>query len=263
MAMHASLLLTLPLWLAAARADAPAPKEPPPREEVRQVVAAIVRAAEDNAARPRGRLQGDALADYYVRRAAAAAEARHVSPRACLVALGVALDDTDVLRKNPLTRPYLTEVESDDERRQRLRVLGRPSLRGRHDWLLHFAVTAGIAGHSGLAKAEQAGVMKEVADSLGTSGFSFGDLAADYTGLEFSRRLLGPADEARRRLHDAAEHFDGDRYLPAGVKGLEEDIPWKRLVKDYGNPQEERFRRACEKVHKLVLEAPAFRADDR
>jgi hypothetical protein len=259
-----SAVLLLPLWFAAAGADAAPPKDSVPREEVRRVVAAIVEAARENLARKPGRrLAGDALADYYVRRAAAAARAGNLSPRAFLLGLGVALDDTDYVRRNPLTRSYLRSMESDAERDRRLAVIGRPSLRGRHDWVLHFAVSAAIAAHSGVPTAEQAGLLKELLDSLGSSGFSFGDLAADYAGTGFAARLLGPADQAARHLREAADHFEGNRYLPAAVHDLEEDIPWKRLTKEYGDARDPRLRQACDRVHKLVLQAPGFREDGK
>ena len=258
--MQVSLVLLLPLALGIGESgDLPA-KGPPPREEVRRVVAAIVRAAEENAARGNGALKGDALADYYIRRAAAAAQAERVSARAFLIGLGVGLDHTDVLRSNPVTRPYLTDIESSAERKRRLRVLGKASMHGREDWVLHFAISAALTAHSGAEMAEQIGIFKELLDALGTSGFSFADLAADYAGIAFAGRLLDNAEESPRRLRELAEKFEGEKHLPPGIKKLEDGLPWERFVKDYGGPRDPRFRKACEKVRRDVLECPALQA---
>src|SRR5262245_37494696 len=177
--MNVSLGIALSLSLVAAE-----PKSI--TEEARPVVAAVVRAAEENAARAKGKLDGDALADFYVRRAAAEARDKGLSPKAFLVGLGVALDSTDLLRKNVLLRGVLAQIETDSERDKRLKVLGQPTLRGRHDWMMHFAVSGALTAQLGPDAAEQIGLTKELLDSReGGSGFSFGDLAADYAGVAF------------------------------------------------------------------------------
>src|SRR5258708_10723933 len=130
--MQSLLFLMLPLVGQTLGESSPA-KPDVAAAEVRTIVAALVKAAEENAGRGENRLKGDALADYYLRRAAATALADKVSPRAFLIALGVGLDDTDLLRKNPLTRGYWKQWESDDDRKRRLPLLGDPSLRNRHD----------------------------------------------------------------------------------------------------------------------------------
>src|SRR5690242_11820668 len=102
--MPAAYCLLVPLLFAFPEGDRKPGELAAPPDEVRRVVAAIVRAAEENAARGAGRLRGGDLADYYVRRAAAAADREGVTPAAFLLALGVGLDHTDVLRGNPVTR---------------------------------------------------------------------------------------------------------------------------------------------------------------
>jgi hypothetical protein len=259
--MHASVPLTISLWLAVGATDGPSANHPASREEVRQVLAAVVRAAEENAARREDRLSRDALANYYVRRAAAVAE--KASPRAFLIALGMALDDTDVVRDHPIAGLYLRQIESDAERRHRLRVIGRPTLRGRHDWVMHFTISAALTARQGAAAAEQIGILKEVLDSAGPSGFSFGDLAADYAGIAFANTLLDHPEQAPRRLRELAETFDGGRYLPASARDLEEDIPRERFKKEYGSTDDPRFRRQCELIRKAVLQSPGLRETER
>jgi hypothetical protein len=217
-----------------------------PVAEARRVVAAVVRAAEGAPA-----ARGDDLADLCVRRAAAAAAEEGISPRGFLLGLGVALDSTDQLRNNPLTRPLVTRVESDQERRRRLQSLGKPTLRGRHDWLLHFAASAALAAHLGPEAAEGAGLAKELLDARGGSGFSFADLAADFAGVSLARRLLSADEPNRISLRELARRFRGADFFPR-VDDLEEGLSWRRFTEKYGGPSDPRFVRQAEEIrHRL------------
>ncbi len=242
-----SLLLTAPPG--GAETKRPAVSE----GEVRRVVADLVKAAEENAAKGPHRLQGDALLDYYIRRAAAATREQKAAPRVFLVALGLALDDTDLLRKNPLARPYLASLETDAERARRLKVLGEPTLRKRHDWAMHFAISGALTALFGEEQAERIGVAKELWDAHRASGFSFADLAADFAGIAFARELLGDK-EWGRRLATVAEKFEGDKVLPK-LDDLEDGLPWEEFVKKYGGADDERFRKHVEEVRRRVLES--------
>jgi hypothetical protein len=248
---------TLIILLALGGAD-PAPGGPAVSPaEVRRVLAALVQAAERNRQRDRPRT-GDALADQLVRHAARYTAEQGISPRAFLVALGVGLDRTDVLRSHRLTGWYLRQIESDAERQRRLRVLGNPTLKGRPDWLYHFAVSAALAALTGPAAAEAAGLYKELRDAEGGSGFSFADLAADYSGVFFARTLLAPGPDAGRELTRIAEGFRGAALLPE-TSDLKEGLSRAELERRYGGPDDERFRRACAAVRRRVERLPAFR----
>ena len=76
------------------------------------------------------------------------------------------------LRKNPVLRPFLAELETDAERQRRLKSIGRPCLRGREDWSLHFAISAALTARLGAEAAERLGIAKELWDARGDSGFS-------------------------------------------------------------------------------------------
>jgi hypothetical protein len=227
-----------------------------PADEVRKVVAAVVAAAEENAARGPEKLTGDALTDYYIRRAAAAAKAKGVSPRAFLLALGVAVDDSGLLRKNLLTRSYLKKVESDAERSRRLRSIGEPRLRRRHDWVLHFCISAALTAQVGPDAAEQIGITKELLDARLTSGFSFADLAADFAGVLFAKAVLSKAaDQPLRRI---AESFRGTDFLP-DINDLEEGLALQQFLDKYGGVKDPRFRKACDTIRARVARSPGLR----
>ena len=238
-----------------ARDDISAAKKSGPVGEVRKVVAAIVLVAEENAGRGGEKLQGDILFETYVRRAAAVARDEHLSPRAFLIGLGVALDHTSFLRRNPLIRPYLVQIESEEERQRRLKVIGRPTLRRREDWPLHFAIAAALTAHLSPEAAERLSIAKEVLDAQGTSGFSFADLAADYAGIALANRLLEADGE--KRLSDLVKAFKGDDYLPM-LNDLEDGLPWEDFTQKYGGITDPRFLRHCEAIRKRVLNSPGF-----
>jgi hypothetical protein len=250
--MNLSLCLAAALWLTPVTAE---PKSVV--EETKTVVAAVVKAAEENAAKGQDKLDGDALADFYVRRAAVAARDSEVSPKAFLLALGVALDDSDLLRKNILLSRVLRQIESDQERNKRLKVLGNPTLRKRHDWLLHFAVSAALTSQLGTDVAEQIGIAKELSDSRGGSGFSFADLAADYSGVAFAQRLLDKEQAGKKMLAAVADGFKGDDFLPT-LDALEDGLPAAKLQEKYGKVDDPRFIKRCEGVRELVKQSPGF-----
>jgi hypothetical protein len=228
-----------------------------PVAEVRKVVAAIVEAAEENSRRPANKLKEDELFDHYVRRAAAAARDQRVSPQAFLLALGVALDHTGFLRNNPLIRPTLVQLESDQERQHRLKVVGTPTLRHREDWALHFAIAAALTAHLGADMAERLSIAKELWDARGDSGFSFADLAADYAGIELAKSLLANEGEATKRLRSLAERFTGNDFLPK-LDDLEDGLPLKQFEEKYGGVRDPRFLRHCAEVRARVLQSPGF-----
>src|SRR5262245_14534662 len=230
-----------------------------PADSVRRVLAEVVRAAEENAARTQGRLEGDALAHHYIRRAAAAAAADN-SPSAFLVGLGIALDDTNTLRKNPVFFCYLRQIESDQERERRLRSLGKPTLARRHDWLLHYAVAAALTAHLGADTAEGLSIAKELADARGASGFSFTDLAADFAGIALARRLLENEVDGEHRLRDLAERFTADEYLPR-VDDLEDSLTWEQFAARYGGIRDVRFLRMCAVIRHRAWRVPGLHCD--
>lgn len=218
------------------------------------VRAVVVRAEQLRANRPKG----DALTGEYVRVAAraAAAEAEAVRAAAFLIGIGVALDDTTTLRSNPLTARTVRAVESDAERTTRLRVLGEPTIRGRRDSCLHFAVSAALSELIGPAAAESAGLAKEMLDMTraGGSGFSFADLAANFSGLAFADKVRNDP----KFVAELGEAFEANEHVPA-VDGLREGITSKQFAADYGTADDPRFRAAVAEVRKRVADLTADR----
>ena len=221
--------------------DAPTPALVPEKKApaAAAVVAAITKAAMENAALPvKARLIGDALGDLYVRRAAAAANG---DVRAFTVGLVKTLDPSDTLGKFPLTAKAFRDLETADEAKARIAVIGEPTLRGRNDRLLHFVVSAALTSLLSENLANAAGLAKELSDMKGGSGFSMGDLLADTAGIVFVRRLS--AGEPIKNLVWVLVSFTGAAVVPDDT-GLADSLTVAEFEKAYGGVADPRFVKA-------------------
>src|SRR5260221_7815705 len=100
--------------------------------------------------------------------------------------------------------------------------------------------------------AESAGILKEHMDMRpGGSGFSFADLAADFSGVEFAS-LVKESDGA---LAKVAEAFAIKDYM-VPMKDWEDDLPRSRFTKDYGSVADDRFLRKKEEIYKMIHALP-------
>ncbi|HPC59437.1 MAG TPA: hypothetical protein PKX23_02165 [Verrucomicrobiota bacterium] len=229
-----------------------------PDAALKQIVAAVAQAARENAARPeKERVAGDALTDFYVRRACQTG----LPGRTIVLGLAYALDPTASLAANPLAAARFKEVETAEERTARLAALGSPTLRGRQDWLAHFVVSAGLAVTLGEPAAELLGLQKEVSDARGKeqgagSGFSFADLNANFAGMAFARLLMGPQGKAAAA--EAARRFKTLDFVP-DPGNLPEGLTWTDFESRWGGLADPRFQRECEQIRQRVRECPGYR----
>jgi len=232
-------------------------------EGTRTVMAAIVKAAESNRRRPvsptakaKGtiRLSGDELTEYYVRAAALAAKGlpKEQAASAFLLGIGLAIDDSTIISQNPLTRELCRQIESQEERDYRIEILGNPTMDGRRDSCQHFVVSCALTAMFGSKLAESAGILKEQLDMRpGGSGFSFADLAADFSGVEFASLVK----ESDGTLAKVAESFAIKDYM-VPMKDWEDDLPRSRFTKDYGSVADDRFLRKKEEIYKKIHALP-------
>src|SRR5690606_26171107 len=128
---------------------------PPLIEDTQRVLQMLVRTAKSNqlrAARSTATAEeenysldapvgtGDELTSLYVSQAAFSAQ--QVRPaniqKSLLLALGIFIDDSQWLRKFPSTTKFITSVEDEQQRQERLNVVGKPTMREREDLAKHF-----------------------------------------------------------------------------------------------------------------------------
>lgn len=247
-------------------AEEPKIKGPAYLPAARRVLAAIVNYAEKNSALPQDapegpkRLTGDALTEAYLR--VAATTASKLSPgnsaKAYLIGTAIAFDHSDQLRGNPLVDIALASVESEQERRHRIEVLGKPTALGREDLLMHFAVSGALAAALNEQLAESAGVLKELKDSQGGSGFSFVDLSADLAGIAFARNLMDHPE----RLSKFAEGIAVKDFWP-DIEGLPEGLDSGAFVSQYGSPSDERYQSVKTDILERIKATPGFAAEEK
>jgi hypothetical protein len=223
-------------------------------EAAKTVVKAIADAANTNGLTLRPYV-GDDLTEYYVGRAAKAAAdlPPDIAADAFLLGLGIGFNDEVWVRNLPAFGDFCRQVESNDEFSERVKRLGQPTLRKRHDLALHYTLSAALTAYAGPAAAENAGLFKEVADSKGTSGFSFIDLTADLSGVAFAEAVRKKT-LSFRRLADA---FDTTKFLPE-IDDLKENIPAADFEKKFGSLEDVRFKAEFDTLKARVKELPGL-----
>jgi hypothetical protein len=235
-------------------------------EKTRLVVGQIVAAAKRQAAL-RGNvesviagageapLEGDKLLEYYVRQAALAAKqtGSEEGPRAFVLALGFAFDDSGTLQKLPVGASLAPHLESEQQRRERVAALGAPTMRGRADLTKHFFVSATLVPMLGSGPARSAGLVKEMLDANGGSGFSFRDMAANRAGIVFAHAVLG----GRLALDDVAANFTVEAYLPP-MDDLREDMQAAEFIREFGGVGDARVEDVLSGIETRILALPAY-----
>lgn len=114
------------------------------------------------------------------------------------------------------------------------------TLQSRHDFALHFIVSAVVAAQAGTPLADAAGLWKELADARrGGSGFSFNDLAADRAGTRLGE--LATREPRRLQAFMAESRAESD-FMPI-VSDLPEFLPEAEFVALYGGVEGDGYRR--------------------
>jgi hypothetical protein len=201
------------------------------------------------------RTDGDQLTEFYVRQAALAAQQvrREYAQSAYLLALGIAMDDTQMLRRLPWIEPIVRRIESDRQRRERVQVLGSPTMRGRRDLTRHFFVSALSVVVHGSRATSGAGIAKELFDAQAGSGFSFADMAANRSGIAFAVAVLGK----KITLADVAQGFRVDAFLPP-LDGFTEGLTASQLQRKYGGFGDRRFTEELTRIDRRVMALPVY-----
>ena len=202
-----------------------------------------------------GPLRGDRLTEHLFRRAAAAARELDpkVAARAYVLALGLGIDDSGILRKTPVLSQLALAAESDDERRARLSVLGSPTVLGRRDLAQHFVLSGVLAALAGRETAETLGIVKEMRDARGGTGFSFADLAADLAGASFAEAL----GDGRLAVVALENDFRVADFMPP-IDGLPEGLSWQTFQDRFGSAEDDRFHQVQASLRHRIANLPGY-----
>ncbi len=231
------------------------PAAPDPLVDGARSVVAVMNSAADAAGELR--LTGDHFTEHCVRAAAGAANKLPETQRvpAFLLALAVALDTSDALRKAAPTHALWGRVEDDAERAGRLKLVGQPTMQGRHNLARHFVVAAALTSIAGSRAADPGGIVRELFEGEEAGGFSFAELAAEYAGATFARTLARDPG----RLATIAVSFPTGDYVPAPA-GLEDALSREEFARRFGSFSDERFRERERELRRRVAELPAYRS---
>jgi hypothetical protein len=231
-------------------------------QDTRQVLAELVRVAGVEKQRQMispalGADRGDRLLEFYVRQAALAAKRvrKENGPRAFALAIGYALDDQGMLASLPIAGTVAHQLESEQERRDRLAVLGMPTMRRRNDLAKHFFVSVHLTALAGSEAARTAGLAKELRDAQNGSGFSFRDLMADRAGVMYAGAVLN----GRLSLDEVAANFTVDAYLPA-LDDLREDMDATAFAESFGGLADPRFLAEVSLIDGRIMGLSTYRA---
>jgi hypothetical protein len=118
---------------------------------------------------------------------------------------------------------FIGDVRTAQQKSKR-RKISHIRLNGRHDFVQHFAISAGLTLTGGENTANIIGVLKEVKDAANKkSGFSFTDIGADRMGVRFAKKATenkNKALEFQRVLSTASSErrfFPTFTDLPQGM----------------------------------------------
>jgi len=201
---------------------------------------------------------GDELLQLYVRQAALAAKQvrRENASRAFILALGIALDETDSLRKLPLAGGAIDAIEPEQRRVERHAAFAdmpATSMHGRADLAKHFLVSAHLVALLGSEPARGAGVVKEMLDSNGGSGFSFADMAANRSGIAFAVAVL----KDRLTLDDIASSFTVESFMPP-IEGLREGLQAEEFTEAFGCVGDQRLQAELSRIEASISSLPIY-----
>ncbi len=225
-------------------------------ELVRKIVKAVSETAKQNAALGAKALTGDELTALYVKAAAQAAE-NDKGPEmvsAFLVALGVAFDDTGALADAAATADAVKDLETPEDRKARLAVLGNPTLDGRRDLSRRFFLGCATGELLPPAAAENAAVSRATLDLAKPVGLCMPALAAEFAGIAFARTTQSDPEV----LRDVIQKFAAADYLPP-FTGLRNGFSAEKFKEVYGDATDARFLAVLAEIRKRVKEMKAYR----
>ena len=132
------------------------------------------------------------------------------------------------------------------------------TLNGREDFSKHFIISAVLAAKAGGVLADAVGVYKELNDSRGGSGFSFGDIAADRAGTRFGEEAIKTPDSARKLQQRVAAGIV-DRDIISDTEDLPEYISEADFKRRFGGVDGAAYRKMMSDIEQRVAALVLYR----
>ncbi|PCJ27304.1 MAG: hypothetical protein COA96_03720 [SAR86 cluster bacterium] len=131
----------------------------------------------------------------------------------------------------------------------------------RGDFAQHFLVSAGLALSAGTGLADSIGLLKEMEDSQGGSGFSFTDIGADRTGVRFAELATASQAQAKSMQEMLALNSDEDVFM-AEFRDLPESMPEETFKRIYGGVGTAAYNNVIDDIERRISSARLFRQLD-
>lgn len=152
--------------------------------------------------------------------------------------------------------PFVGEVEDTRLRADAAPLMDATMLRGRHDWVRHFLVSAALALLANEAASDRIGLLKEQLDSQdGGSGFSFGDLLADRAGTRFALAATRDGASAVAMQARLAAGFNVGEFFPP-AEDLPEGISDADFQSQYGGIHGQGYRALSDEIDRRLARLP-------
>ncbi len=131
-------------------------------------------------------------------------------------------------------------------------------IQGRNDWVQHFITSAGLQVAGGTGFANELGEAKELSDSQGSEGFSFGDLAADHTGVRLGEVAVASDASARKLQVALANSTSEGRFFPK-ITDFPEDLKEAEFRARYGDVNSAAYRKQVKEIDDRIARIPLYK----
>jgi hypothetical protein len=130
-------------------------------------------------------------------------------------------------------------------------------LQGRQDFAQHFIISASLSTAGGNIFSNAVGLLKEIDDSRGGTGFSFNDLCADKAGTHFGERATAysRASEIQTRIVGSLVESD---IMPR-ADDLPEHMSEAEFKRRFGGVDSPRYNRMIAEIDRRVEQLPLYR----
>jgi hypothetical protein len=133
----------------------------------------------------------------------------------------------------------------------------RLTLSDRADFAQHFLVSAGLTVSAGTSIADSIGLLKELEDSQGGSGFSFNDIGADRTGVRFAELAIRNSESARALQSWMATDSNEAQFM-AEFRDLPEFMAEPEFLRRYGGVGQPAYNAVIEDIENRIAVMPLF-----
>ena len=129
-------------------------------------------------------------------------------------------------------------------------------LQGRQDFAQHFMISASLSTAGGNVFSDAIGLLKEIDDSRGGSGFSFNDLCADKAGTRFGERSTAYSRASEIQTRIARSLVESD-IMPA-ADDLPEHMSESEFKRRFGGVDSPRYNKMIAEIDRRVEQLPLY-----